>query len=245
MITKLLQFISGAFLAAFTISQANAILLNVYSVDQFGAQTTFENSLYNYSVEDFEGYDLSGGANYGDPITTSVGTFAATGSDGTGACTNCDQMVILNDSLSPFSGRYDTTDGNGDFGGDGQWLDSNDISELTWSLSLGGRSTFDAFGFMLMDPADVGASLTISLLDGTTIFETINFRESNGSLFYITGILDELATSATITLANSSDYTNDGFGIDDVVIGSIPEPSILAMLGTGLLILTVVHRKKT
>lgn len=213
---------------------AHALYISVSS-SPLTAQSAFEAELSNTTKEDFEGFSA---LTFGDPISTAVGDFSATGANGTGVClSGCDELVILDAANSPFSGRFNTTAGGAN------WLDSNDISEVTWNVSTGG--TFSGLGFMLMDPSDVGANLTITLIDGSTISQTINFQQTNGSLFYVSAYLDGLATSATVTLTNSgSQTTNDGFGIDDVIVGTVPEPGTLALLGLGLIGLGFSRRRK-
>lgn len=214
---------------------AHAITINIDSSDPFASQSAFEAGLSNTTKEDFEGFSA---LTFGDPISTSVGDFSGTGADGTGVCLNgCDELVVLDSDTTPFSGRFNTTSGGNN------WLDSNDISEVTWDISTGG-GLFNALGFMLMDPSDVGATLTIELVDGSSVSETITFSQSNGTLFYVSAVLDGLASSAMLTLTNSNDFTNDGFGIDDAVVGTVPEPGMLTLLGLGLAALGFSRRKK-
>jgi hypothetical protein len=261
-------YLTGTMLLVSLLSNTvHASFIGLNSANPFAAQTAWEASFTSSTTEDFEGFDLmSGGFIYGDTISTAVGSFAATGAAGEGACAtlgNCTDIGVFNEGFSPYLGRYDTSDGDGDDDENhtGQWLDSNDVSQITWTIGLAGGASFNSFGFMLTDPADNEADFTVSLENGS-ILDTLYFEQTDGLLVYVTGFLSQEVTSATLTLTSSTSGTsdpnsNDGFGIDDFIVGKIsdppeidgtvvtvPTPSVLALLVAGFFSIGLVRRRR-
>jgi len=142
-------------------------------------------------------------------LITNIGTFSTIsgGSGSTGAGTGGNSFTILNNSNSPFSGRFNTTPGGK------SWLDSNDINKL--QLSTNATSLF----FFITDANDQGGHLMIQTADGTIVnFPTGN---ANGNIFFV-GITST-DPIGTIQWLNTS--TADGFGLDDFGIVQLPDPS--------------------
>jgi hypothetical protein len=205
----------------------------------FDAQAAFLAQMTDVITEDFEG-DMFSSLDMSASFSTQVGTFTATGAPGDSSnsrCipssgTTCDQMLILNQDDSPFTGRYNTTAGGS------QWLDSNDVSQLTLNIIDPGFAV-NAFGFFVTDATDQGASFRVQFNDGTVVEQLLSVSGlSTGDHTYVSFRSTESIVAASILFENfgGSNVTRDGFGIDDVTIGHIvPEPSIIALFGLGLL----------
>ena len=174
-----------------------------------------------------------------DPTTTAVGSFRADGEAGKGsACVErCDETIVKNESDDKAHGRNSTNGGS-------QWLDSNDAEQMIWSVSgadLPGNA-FNRLAFFLIDAADVGATLEVSLTGGgSDSFDLSGL--GNGSIQFVTGSFSEQINDATLTMENiAGNTTSDGWGIDDASV-AVPTPGTLALFGLGLLGLGAVGRR--
>ncbi|MGF1529120.1 MAG: hypothetical protein ACFCBW_20400, partial [Candidatus Competibacterales bacterium] len=113
-----------------------------------------------------------------------------------------------------------------------------------------------AFGFYATDIGDFEGQLILTLLDGTTEVFNINTNntdgsggDTSGSVFYL-GILgeDETEVFTSVEFATTTG-TGDRFGFDDFTIGTfsqispVPNPAPFALMGLGLVALTVQQRK--
>jgi len=138
--------------------------------------------------------------------------------------TRNNEFTVLNNSNTPFFGRYDTTSGGNN------WLDSNDITKLQLSTSL------STLFFFITDVNDVDGSLRIQTADGTS---ATNFAAAgtDGNLYFV-GITSSGPIGSIQWINNSQ---NDGFGLDDFGTAkynsSTPEPANSLAAGTGLFIL--------
>lgn len=181
-------------------------------------------------IETFESYA------YGpwNQLTTGAGTFLAEPgglpSDMSGTHTN--QFTILNNSNTPFNGRYNTTAGGND------WLDSNDITKLLLTTA------FNNLYFFINDVNDTGGTLQIRTQDGTS---STNFAApaANGALYFV-GITSQ-APIGSIEFLNNTQH--DGYGLDDFgkvnYPASVPEPANYLTAASGLLILLGAVRLRT
>ena len=174
------------------------------------------------TTETFESF------NYGpwNQLATGTGTFVAVPgglpSDMSG--THTDQFTILNSSDTPFSGRYNTTDGGQN------WLDSNDITLLQLNTQLSNLY------FVMNDVNDTGGALQIKTQDGTTSSAFLPTAQ-NGQLYFI-GITSSGPIGSIEWINN---IQHDGFGLDDFGTitqpSQVPEPANVLTGASGLLIL--------
>lgn len=242
-IKKLAGVLVGSMLA---LSSANAALINT-QVTYGSAQATAAEAAYlawlqaGYVTETFNGWDASS-AMFGTndqnswiasapSFMTAAGMFTVTQSAvSDNGEVNPDNLMIESIETGEF-GR-DNTKAAGDF-----WLDSNDVQEMTWDLGSV-NSIFDSLGFYMVDANDNGAKLILRFVDGTTDTIALNTGLSNGNVAYFRLISGVSINRAKIVFDNNGDTsgnTNDGFSIDNVTVGTVPEPAALALLGLGLL----------
>lgn len=225
--------------------------------------TTHEYSTGNYLdlfnamgtsvVENFEGFSLSEGGNgqpdafQAQPIETAVGNFtrtSGTGSGGTVTRPDPDldgtQLAVRNGNVF---GRSDTTaELFPDLGvTNGQFLDSNDVVDMSWNVDLGG-SLFDSLIFVMTDATDVGSTLRIFAGDDRFEF-VIGGRELGDSERRIVKIdFGAAVSSAVIDFENSK--RNDGLSIDDIAVNVVPLPAGIFLLGAGLAGLGLMRRRQ-
>jgi hypothetical protein len=177
-------------------------------------------------------------------FSTAVGTFQLTtpgqGSSSTTDSTNAahDLLTIENAATGEF-GRQNIV------GKTGHWLDSNDAKQVVWTLGSPLTSNFNAFGFYLSDSADIAGKLTLTFADQNTIdFDLATLwsnTATNGSVRYVTIISDSSILNGKLTFDVS--VGNDGWGIDDITVGSVPEPGSILLMGLGLLGLGAARRR--
>ena len=219
--------------AAFAVSSANAnIIYNVSGPGIAAAEAAEQNFLASlqsgYVTEDFEGF-LAGTQQMS--FNTAVGSFEGIEAGVGGACDNmgysCNGgLAVLDDATSPFSGRFPLPqDANNN-----NWLDSMDYKEMLFTLNGG----FNAVGFFMTDPNDQGGIMDILLADNTSytlsIDDIFGGSQPNEGAFYLSFYSKENIQSLTFFSNNN----NDGYGIDNVTVGRVPEPGTIALLGLGL-----------
>lgn len=226
-------------------SQAQAGI--VYSDVAYGkanataAETAFHASLYNKTLETFDGAYTTSGISYSaeddgtdqgswvyaaETFNTSVGAFTLVDEDAAAKPGGDDvypELLMLENSSTGEFGRET------DYGSN--WLDSNDADTVQWNI--GGTGLSNAFGFYLSDANDQGATLKLEFNDGSTYTQQINGGQKNGELMYVSFISDAMIDGATLVF-NNGVGNNDGWGIDNVVTGIVPEPATLALLGIGI-----------
>lgn len=233
---------ASALLAAAGAAQAAPVVFSKSAqglTDSKTAETNFIASLGGgHATENFEGFTVG---TQGNPLTsTLVGSFSmvtpGSGGSCTGALGGCGAGVaILNGSPSIFGGRINTTSGGKN------WLDSFDAREFRFNP----LANVNSVGFFISDPNDSGGRFTIKSA-GISDPTTYDFGQifgagglSNGQVYY----LNFTSMSAISSISIFSNANSDGFGIDDVTVGKVPEPGTIALLGLGLLAAGAIRRR--
>ncbi|MCK2147787.1 PEP-CTERM sorting domain-containing protein [Marinobacter alexandrii] len=242
------QFAGIALISALSVATANAALINV-SVSGPGkaaaeaAEAQFFSYLTASATETFEGFTAASDSTGQSPvINTSVGSFEqlVAGDNGSAACNDdgfsCTAgLAVLNAATSPFGGRFPMPDETGNK----NWLDSMDSREMKFSIA----GMYQAVGFYITDPNDVGGIFDIVLEDQSAVTYNLNDiftgAQPNGAAYYL-GFISDVAIAS---LAFRSNHDNDGFGIDNVTIGKVPEPGTLALMGLGLMGIGFLRRR--
>lgn len=195
--------------------------------------TDFSTSAYNAAVagmttsvsETFEGTTEGNVAN---GFATAVGSFATIGGTGSGGTVNGSvasgnfagndgSMLALRDGN--VFGRTSTTASLTGNASNDMFLDSNDTFGISWTASMGGTA-FDRIALTLMDAAEFGGKLNISV--GAETYSLSGL--SNGATKLVEIVFDSSVTTASIlfsaTKGNGGALANDGFSIDDIAVGS-------------------------
>jgi len=231
-------FAVSAGASTITIVPASSIS-NAYADESAWVQSNFGSSFEPETLETFNEFTASDTTGY-TSLSTSVGTFSVAGSSQPGSSTlstgtHQNQFTILDSSDTPFSGRYSTTPGGGN------WLDSNDITGVKLTTSL------NTLLFMITDVNDTGGTLTIKTQDGTQSSAFVpSSTAQNGDLYFVA--ITSPNPIGEVWFLNSSNA--DGWGIDD--LGTIvdppaptPEPATLSIAGLGLAGIVLAKKYKT
>lgn len=170
-------------------------------------------------------------------FNTNVGTFELiTAGQGTPNVFN-NELMIESDATGEFGREVSLS--AGDF-----WLDSNDARLVNWTLGGPLTGNFNAFGFYLYDASDVSANLSLTFEDSVTAnigLNTVLNGQTNGNVKFVTVISDANMLNGTLTFKNSS--ANDGWGINNVTVGTLPEPGSVVLMSLGLLGLGLARRR--
>ena len=122
-------------------------------------------------------------------------------------------------------------------------IEKHQSREVRWGFEGG---DFNPFGFYLSDANDQGASLRLNFKEGGSLVQYLDFAGSgNGNLAYISLVSESVFDSASLIFDNQSDTVNDGWGIDNVTLAKVPEPGTLALLGLGLVGLSMARRRQS
>ena len=201
----------------------------------------------NWNPVELEGFESYGYGPY-STLSTGAGTFSVMPGSQPGDYwqsngTKTDQFTILNNSDTPFSGRFNTTPGGSN------WLDSNDITQIQLT------TTQSILYFFISDVNDCGGSLTIRTADGTTSSNFAQYPAATDGNLYFVGIISSQPIGTVQWINNS---TNDGWGVDDFGTAvdpppppetpytpAVPEPSAWPFAVAGLLAIPVVRKYKT
>lgn len=196
----------------------------VENFDSLGGATVDDNT--------FQGSWESHAASY----STNAGTFTLV-TAGQGGSNKHNNHLMIESAETGEYGREVLSDYKGDL-----WLDSNDARKVTWTFDNPLTAGMNAFGFFLADAADISAKLTLIFNDGNySDTYTINPYTQSGSMGYVSVISSMSIAGATLTFDNSTG--NDGWGIDDITIGTVNEPGSALLLMLGLLSLGLARRR--
>ncbi len=234
-----ISFAASAGATTITILSATSVA-NADAEENAWVLSTFGNNFIPEPLETFNQFTASDQTGYSS-LTTAVGIFSPTpgsqaGSPTLSTGTKQDQFTILDSAVTPFSGRYNTTPGGGN------WLDSNDITRLQLATSL------NTLIFLITDVNDTGGTLTIKTADGTrsSAFAPPSVAQ-NGNLYFVA--ITSSNPIGDVWFLNTSNH--DGYGLDD--LGTVvdppppaptPEPGTLSMAGVGLLAIALVRKYK-
>lgn len=236
--------------AAMTFAASSSAAVLDFKVQDLADNPTagvdFVNSLYSVKAqENFDGMGDAGVASYtGDDQTswenrsnsfnTNVGSFELIQSGQTADNNVYNDQLMIESVRTGEYGRDQGVTSEQDF-----WLDSNDAKEVKWTFGAPLTGYFNAFGFYLYDASDISANL--KLIFDNDEYVTIKFPEANGNVKYVSLVSDMNILNAELVFQNTT--SNDGWGINDVTIGTVPEPGTVVLLGLGLLGLGVARRR--
>lgn len=247
--------LAGSFIAATAAAQAGVVTIS-FDANAAAAEAAFVASLNGpLVVENFDGFYSAANHQYTTTGTsdhkqqwsweneaasfnTAVGTFTLI-TPGQTANDNIhnDKLMIESKKTGEY-GREILSTSTRDL-----WLDANDAKKVEWSFGAPLHGAFNAFGFYIADATDRGATLTLQFQDGSwaTTSVVIPAFQSNGNLGYVSVVSSSSIVGGKLTFNNSTG--GDGWGIDDITIGSVPEPGALMLMGLGLLGLGAARRR--
>ncbi len=176
--------------------------------------------------------------NSGTITTTSFGTFTGITpsiTNGGSQVAPKDAIVVRNSQPDPY-GRFNTTDGGNN------WLDSNDMAGILWTLSSAANTFFEKISFFLTDVDDVGSiKFNIGVNGATPVDMPGNLKLSDGALHLVSmDFTGEDVSTLNISMINGK---GDGFGFDSAQVnvrGTSPDsdngPSPVPVPAAGLML---------
>lgn len=240
-----------AVVAAFVIAvplAASAATVNInfssYTKAELGAALIARDAFMGEGAvgEEFETFTACNGTNSAScangTIETSVGTFTGI----TPSITNggsqvgpSDAIVVRTVKPNPF-GRFNTTTGGAN------WLDSNDLAGILWTLAAPVASHFQKIAFFLSDVDDVGNIRFNIQANGEAVVERPGAAIlGNGLLHLVTMNFDTAISNLSIRMLSGK---GDGFGFDGAQVSAVPVPAAGFLLLGALGGMTVMRRRR-
>lgn len=241
-----------AFLPSFAPAATVTIEATQYTQAQLGTAMLARDAFIGAGTviaEDFEGFTACTGSNGAacdtSPLDTAVGEFTGIGpgiTTGGSQVDPKDKVVVRTGAPNPF-GRFNVTTGGAN------WLDSNDLTGIEWSLPGDAElPLITRIAFFLTDIDDVGkVAFTLTALIGgveeelETTFQRPNTGLPNGNLHLVMLSFDNPVDSLRIQLVNGK---GDGFGLDGARVAVVPLPAAGFLLLGAIGGLVVVRRRK-
>lgn len=230
----------------FAASVASASVVVNYNPDASAGEAAFLAFLNGPTI--VENFDSLGGATVDDntyqgsweshasSYSTNVGTFTLE-TAGQGGSNKHNNHLMIESAETGEYGRQVLSNYSGDL-----WLDSNDARKVSWVFDNPSINGMNAFGFFLADAADISAKLTLIFDDGSySDSYTINPYTQSGNMGYVSVMSSMSIAGASLMFDNSTG--NDGWGIDDITIGTVSEPGSALLLMLGLLSLGLARRR--
>ena len=208
-------------------SAASAVTIDVE------ADGVFDTRGGTFTLETFESQTPG---EVGAVLMTGIGQIFSLGGTG-GGSTVVDtgtELAIKDEADGNLGGRFNVTPGGS------QFLDSNDTTGMGLIIDIG--EAFSTIAFSLTDAADVGATMTITGANNAVLATASLSDLANSNLQLVTITFDMPTTFAAISLSN--DRLNDGFGIDDVYVGTVPLPASALLMLAGLGAISVLRTKR-
>ncbi len=198
--------------------------------------------------EDFEGFTacksksaVTSGCANGTINTTGIGSFTGIGPAFTGGGSQVkpvDKIVVRTNVPDPY-GRFNVTPGGAN------WLDSNDMNGILWTLAAPIGTFFDKIAFLLTDLDDVGNfKFGISANGESTVERPGAAKLGNGALHLVTMTFSAPVSALSISMING---VGDGFGFDGgrvSTIAAVPVPAAGLLLLGGLGALAAMKRRR-
>ncbi len=177
--------------------------------------------------------ELAGPPSGGTPISLDAGDFTRLGQCGTGGSVIGDGCSVVdkdNPNLPTAYGRFSPFDLD--------WIDSQDIDDLVWTVNS--AVPFTSLTFFLVDAHDQASSYFEMIYEGAKIWE-IPLRLPNSNFFWLMVTFDGPVTTADLRFRTR---LNDGYGIVAPRVQPVPLPPAALLLLTGAALIAGLRRRR-